>query len=203
MLQKIVEFIVRCWRTGSFSLIHFIILLYRSQYCFEFDAAFSINDDIEVLKLLGFDRASSVELSRWLPRELLAYCRTNSTAFNQHLGPLLPATDHTFFHDENTFGANNRAFASSPGRSRHHHHNSHVGNPSFTPGLRRNLFSQKHSTGNIFNATKPASSTNSTFFFPEFSLPAVSETDFEDAFSHALFSDTHHQERHLGRSGHQ
>lgn len=178
--------------------------MYRSQYCFEFDAAFSINDDIEVLKLLGFDRASSVELSRWLPRELLAYCRANGTALNQHLGSLLPATDHTFFHDENTFGANNRAFASSPGRSKYHHRSGgNTGHPTFTPGLRRNLFSQKHSTGNIFNATKPTSSTNSKFFFPEFSLPAVSDTDFEDAFSHVLFSDTHHQEHHLGGSGRQ
>lgn len=46
----------------------------RTQYFFEFDAPFFINEDIELLKLMGLDAVTGDEASVWLPSELYSYC---------------------------------------------------------------------------------------------------------------------------------
>lgn len=43
----------------------------RTQYFFEFDAPFFINEDIELLKLMGLDTVGVEEASQWLPADLL------------------------------------------------------------------------------------------------------------------------------------
>ena len=45
----------------------------RSQYYFDFDTPFQINEDIEILRLMGMGQTSREELKTFVPPELLQY----------------------------------------------------------------------------------------------------------------------------------
>lgn len=71
-------------RYSSSNQTNCLFLCFRSQYHFEFDSPFAIQDDIEVLRMMGSLAAGdgstllgSADVVRWLPRDLLAYCRSN------------------------------------------------------------------------------------------------------------------------------
>lgn len=52
--------------------VHCEMLEDRTQYFFQFDAPFFINEDVEVLRLMGLDAGSMEELAAWMPMDLLA-----------------------------------------------------------------------------------------------------------------------------------
>ena len=53
--------------------VHCEMLEDRSQYFFEFDSPFLINEDIELLRLMGMDEAREAELLNWLPADLVQF----------------------------------------------------------------------------------------------------------------------------------
>jgi len=53
--------------------VHCEMLEDRSQYFFEFDAPFLINEDIELLRLMGLDQLTDDDLKGWLPGPLLQF----------------------------------------------------------------------------------------------------------------------------------
>jgi hypothetical protein len=86
-----------------------------------------INDDIEVLRLMGLDMASQGELYKWLPKDLLSYCR-NFLKDDPH--PLLPTN---FLHSDIDGHSKLRQHAqSSPGRGHLY--------PTCNPGAKATLF---------------------------------------------------------------
>lgn len=52
--------------------VHCEMLEDRTQYFFQFDSPFFINEDVEVLRLMGMDSGSVEELAAWMPMDLLA-----------------------------------------------------------------------------------------------------------------------------------
>lgn len=52
--------------------VHCEMLEDRTQYFFQFDSPFFINEDVEVLRLMGMDAGSMEELAVWMPMDLLA-----------------------------------------------------------------------------------------------------------------------------------
>lgn len=52
--------------------VHCEMLEDRTQYFFQFDSPFFINEDVEVLRLMGMDAAVMEELATWMPMDLLA-----------------------------------------------------------------------------------------------------------------------------------
>jgi hypothetical protein len=57
--------------------VHCEMLEDRSQYFFEFDSPFLINEDIELLRLMGLEQASETELQSWLPSDAIAFLLHN------------------------------------------------------------------------------------------------------------------------------
>lgn len=53
--------------------VHCEMLEDRSQYFFEFDSPFLINEDIELLRLMALDQASEGELHSWLPSDAVRF----------------------------------------------------------------------------------------------------------------------------------
>lgn len=53
--------------------VHCEMLEDRSQYFFEFDSPFLINEDIELLRLMSLDRTSESDLLAWLQRETVSF----------------------------------------------------------------------------------------------------------------------------------
>ena len=58
--------------------VHCEMLEDRSQYFFEFDSPFLINEDIELLRLMGLDRAREADLQNWLPADAIAFLRDDT-----------------------------------------------------------------------------------------------------------------------------
>ena len=52
--------------------VHCEMLEDRTQYFFQFDSPFFINEDVEILRLMGLDTASPEDLALWMPMDLLA-----------------------------------------------------------------------------------------------------------------------------------
>lgn len=125
---------------------------------------------------MGLDNPSPLELSRWLPRDLLSYCRSID---NENHVPATDTIRSCGGHD--LYDHAYRPVHSSPGRSL-------GGLVKASASVRRNLFANKPPHTAVLG--RPNSDLfahgGGTFMFPDFSLPAVSEAEFEDAFSHAL-----------------
>lgn len=127
---------------------------------------------------MGLDNPSPLELSRWLPRDLLAYCR--SVDNESHI----PATDNNVRscggHD--LYEHAHRPVHSSPGRLL-------GGLAKTSASVRRNLFANRPSSAGLNRHSSDLfAHGGGTFMFPDFSLPAVSEAEFEDTFSHVLLA---------------
>lgn len=58
--------------------VHCEMLEDRSQYFFEFDSPFLINEDIELLRLMGMDQFSEEELLDWLPADAISFICHNT-----------------------------------------------------------------------------------------------------------------------------
>jgi hypothetical protein len=52
--------------------VHCEMLEDRTQYFFQFDSPFFINEDVEILRLMGLDSTSPEDLALWMPMDLLA-----------------------------------------------------------------------------------------------------------------------------------
>jgi len=50
----------------------------RTDVCFQFNNAFEVQDDSQILKRLGFSRTTNEDLRQMLPRDLMAYCEANN-----------------------------------------------------------------------------------------------------------------------------
>lgn len=63
--------------------VHCEMLEDRSQYFFEFDSPFLINEDIELLRLMHLDVATEASLLSWMPSEQVAFYFANERAAHQ------------------------------------------------------------------------------------------------------------------------
>lgn len=56
----------------------------RTQYFFEFNTAFQINEDIELMRLMGLDTARVEQVKSFIPRDLISHvlmlCLSQGTA---------------------------------------------------------------------------------------------------------------------------
>lgn len=92
----------------------------RTQYFFEFDAPFFINEDIELLKLMGLDAATADEASEWLPAELVQYAPHRKSTLGRKTGVV--AGKSKFGSHNHHPGGIRRTLLSSPGGHQSHHH---------------------------------------------------------------------------------
>jgi hypothetical protein len=73
--------------------VHCEMLEDRTQYLFQFDSPFFINEDVEILRLMGLDQAAPEELRSWLSPDLLGLWLEGAmpAASAARCGPILRA----------------------------------------------------------------------------------------------------------------